>query len=107
MPGNAIDNSERKEFESSTQAKSNLHKDQRCNEIVSQKFLLELYRKALLLAEKELNDYFLIMQSALQEALLVFSISFQRIKNPSYLPRGMGKPSRTAKQIIAPIIQSS
>jgi hypothetical protein len=52
-------NSEHKEFASYTQAKSKLVKNRRRNEIDRGKFLLDLYQKALLLSEKELNDYFL------------------------------------------------
>lgn len=47
------------EFAPYTQEKSKLSKNKRCDEIASQKFLLELYQKALLLSEKELDDYFL------------------------------------------------
>jgi len=43
----------------SEQAKSKVSKNNQCNEIELGKFLLELYQKALLLSEKELDDYFL------------------------------------------------
>ncbi len=56
---NTSDNSEGKKFASNSQAKSKLSKKNRCAEIERGKFLLDLYQKALLLSEKELNDYFL------------------------------------------------
>ncbi len=59
MPKNAQDNSDSKEFTSYPQAKSKLSKNNQSNEIERSKFLLDLYQKALLLSEKELDDYFL------------------------------------------------
>ena len=59
LPKNTRDNSEVKKFASNSQAKSKLSKKNRCAEIERGKFLLDLYQKALLLSEKELNDYFL------------------------------------------------
>ena len=49
----------RKESASKNQAKSKLDKKNRTHKIGQGKFLLDLYHKALLLPEKELNNYFL------------------------------------------------
>jgi PAS domain S-box-containing protein len=59
LPKNTRDNSEGKKFASNSQAKSKLSKKNLCAEIERGKLLLDLYQKALLLSEKELNDYFL------------------------------------------------
>ena len=59
MPENTRNNSESKEVASHTPAKNKLYKNNQNNDINRGKFLLELYQKALLLSEKELNDYFI------------------------------------------------
>lgn len=59
LPQNTKDNSKGKKIALNSQAKSKLSKNNRCAEMEHGKFLLDLYQKALLLSEKELNDYFL------------------------------------------------
>jgi len=72
LPKKTRDNAENIEFSSHDKAKSNFGKDKRCNEISNQRFLLELYQKALLLSEKELNDYFLDHAVALTGSTIGF-----------------------------------
>ena len=59
MPETTRDNSLRDEFGVHTLAESKLSKNNQYKDVELGKFLLELYQKALLLSEKELNDYFL------------------------------------------------
>jgi len=59
LPQNTKDNSKGKKIALNSQAKSKLSKNNRCAELEHGQFLLDLYQKALLLSEKELNDYFL------------------------------------------------
>ena len=59
MPKYAQDNLDLKNCESYPQTKSKLGKNNQDTEIERGKFLLDLYQKALLLSEKELDDYFL------------------------------------------------
>jgi GAF domain-containing protein len=72
LPKNTRDNSIRKEAASKTQAKSKLNKKNRSNEIGQGKFLLDLYHKALLLPEKDFNDYFLDYAVNITESTLGF-----------------------------------
>ena len=59
MPENTRNNSESKDVVSHTSASSKLGKNNRENDLKRGKFLLELYQQALLLSEKELNNYFI------------------------------------------------
>jgi PAS domain S-box-containing protein len=59
LPKSAQNNLGPKNCESYPQTKSKLSKDNQDTEIERGKFLLDLYQKALLLSEKELDDYFL------------------------------------------------
>jgi PAS domain S-box-containing protein len=62
----------RNESVSKTQAKSKVNKKNRTSKIGQGKFLLDLYHKALLLPEKELNNYFLDYAVNLTESTIGF-----------------------------------